>query len=154
MSVEDMNRGYSKGSSEEEMNKEYITEPNKDEIEDQESGSKGMEENDEENNSDKEENDEESDVDSDKEDKDEIKKQIAEGKKELALRHEFSEEGFVYLLELLKPNSETTITSLDVGGKDHECYNVYILNTYHRVQSWRRKNQTYFRGTEDKHITH
>ena len=118
---------YSEGSSEEEMNEEYLSEPSEDEIEDQESGeNEGMEDSDEENNSDKEESNEESDVGSDKEDEDEkvtvdeIKSQIAEGKKELTLEGEFTEEGFVYLLELLKPNSETTITSLYVAGKFHE----------------------------------
>ena len=46
-----------------------------------------------------------------------IKKQINNGKTELSFEHELSEEGFDYLLELLKPSSETAITSLDLCGK-------------------------------------
>ena len=149
---EETNSSSFEGSSEEEMSEEYYDES----TEEEESENEEMEDSEENNNN--EESDEENNSDEEDEDEkvtvEDIKKQMANGKPELSFEREFSEEGFVYLLELLKPNSETTITSLDVGGKGHECYNVYILNIFHRVQSWRRKNRTYFRGTEDKHITH
>ena len=136
MSEEDISSGYSEGSNEEEMNEEYLNESSEDEIEDQESENEGMEESededDEESNEEetdeKDENDEtnEEEESNDEEDEDkmvtvdEIKSQIAEGKNELYLGGEFSKEAFTYLLELLKPNSETTIKRLIIGGKYHK----------------------------------
>lgn len=140
-----MSNSYSEGPNEEEMNEEYLNEPSEDEVEDQESGEevKNEEENSEEDKDESDECDEESEEEesNDEEDDkvvtvDEIKSQIAKGKNELYLGGEFSKKAFTYLLELLKPNSETTIKRLMIGSKITNIKRINVkLTTLHIKQS-------------------
>ena len=126
MSEEDMSSGSFEGSSEEEMNEEHF-----EGMEDNESENEGMEEDDEIGDEDEEEEEEsnednqENEDDSDDEEREvkiaeDIKKRISNEKKELFLEGELSEEVFLYLLELLKQDSETLISSLSLRSKQHQ----------------------------------
>ena len=107
---EGTNSSSFEGSSEEEMSEECYDESS-DEEESENEESSGEEE-------------ESSDEECEAITVEKIKSQTSDGKTELSFEGEFSEEGLTYLLELLKPSSETVITSLDLGGKFHEHKNV------------------------------
>ena len=94
MSEEDMSCGCSERQNEEKLNKEHLVELS--------DNANEMTEN---------------QANSEEETIRDIKKQLADGKTELSFERELSDEGFDYLLDLLKPSPETVVTSLDLCGK-------------------------------------
>ena len=118
MSEEDMSSGSFEGSGEEKMKGECF-----EEMKGSKSENEGMKE------------DEKISDGSDGEEREYIKKCISNEKKELHFEGELSEEAFLYLLELLKQDSETLITSLSLRSKQQLTRTINL--THYRKQTRR-----------------